>query len=449
MDDSRSSPSPEVDAAFTRWLDQRVRVGARLAVAYSGGRDSAVLLHLAARSAARTGYALAAVHVHHGLSPHADAWAAQCQSFADTLGVPLTVVRVAVDRDSPDGLEGAARAARYGAFSRIDADILLLGHHRDDQGETVLLNLLRGAGITGAAGIPAERVLQRQNREPLVIARPLLACPRAAIDAYVAACGIPCVDDESNVDARFTRNLIRHEVMPLLASRFPAAGQRLAQFASHAATASRLLDQLAEIDCDFAQDGRGLSVMRLRSLPDERVVNLLRWRLGGMGMQVPSSARLHEAQRQIREAGDACQAQVDFGGVSVRVWGGEVFFVRGATQPVPVRLENIRGGAEVPWGEGRVRFRLSTGAGLRAALFDDAVDLRLRSGGERLALQTGRPRRPLKDCFQEAGVPPWERATAPLLWLEGRLGWVGGLGMAADCLAAPGEPAMCVDWLPD
>lgn len=444
MAGSRSSRSPEVVAAFTRWLDRRVNVGARLSVGFSGGRDSAVLLHLAACSPRRADYTLSALHVHHGLSPYADAWAEHCRTFAASLGVALTVERIAVDRDAADGLEGAARTARYGAFSRVDADLLLLGHHQDDQGETVLLNLLRGAGVTGLAAMPGARALRRASGESITIERPLLDCPRGAIDDYAAEFGIAYVDDESNGDAHFSRNFVRHAVMPLLASRFPAAGQQLAKAASQAGAALALLDDLAAIDHGSAQSGRGLSVARLRALSDQRLGNLLRWELSGMGARIPASARMHEALRQIREAGDGCQAEVAFGEVSVRIWGGRVFIVRSAAPPIPVRCGGCR---EISWGEGRVRFTPVLGTGLRAALFDDAVEVRLRAGGERIALHAGRPRRALKDCFQEAGVPPWERATAPLLWLGGRLAWVGGLGAAADCLAGADEPAMRVDWL--
>lgn len=446
MVDSRSSRSPEVVAAFTHWLSRRVSAGARLAVGFSGGRDSAALLHLAASSPRPAGCLLSAIHVHHGLSPRADAWAVHCQALADSLGVPLTVVRVAVDRHAPEGLEAAARAARYAAFSRIDADMLLLGHHRDDQAETVLLNLLRGAGITGLAAIPGARPLRRAGGGELLIERPLLDCPRAAVDDYIADFGIPCIDDESNDDQRFARNFVRHSVMPLLASRFPAAGQRLAEVASHAASSAGLLDEFAQIDDAAAQAGRGLSIVRLRGLSDDRLGNLLRWRLSGMGARIPSSARLREALRQIREARDSCQAEVVFGEVSVRLWAGEVFFVRAAPPPVPVRCH---GRDDIPWGGGRVRITPTIGAGVRAALFDATAELRLRSGGEKIALQARRPRRALKDCFQEAGVPPWERPGVPLLWLGDRLAWVGGLGAAADCLAGEGEPAMRVDWLPD
>lgn len=422
--------------------------GVRLAIGLSGGRDSAVLLHLAASSSRPAGCSLSAIHIHHGLSPHADAWAAHCQALADALSVPLAVVRVQVDRASPEGLEAMARAARYAAFAQLDADRLLLGHHRDDQAESVLLNLMRGAGVTGLAAIPATRRLSRDQGGELVIERPLLDCPRAAIDDYAADFAIPFIDDESNGDVRYSRNFVRHTVMPVLASRFPAAAARLAESASHAAEATELLEALADIDLSAVRDGTGLSVARLRQLSDARLGNLLRCQITRFGGRIPSAARLREAQRQVCAAGEGCHAQIVFGPLAVRIWRGRVYVVpitHPAPHPVPLRWT---GEDELPWAGGRVRITPAIGAGLRRALFEEAVELRLRGGGEKIALQAQRPRRALKDCFQMAGLPPWEREVAPLLWLGGRLAWVGGLGAAVDCLAAPGEPGMCVDWLP-
>lgn len=403
-------------------------------------------MHLAASSPRPAGCSLCAIHIHHGLSPHADAWAAHCQSVAGSLGVPLTVVRVAVDRDAPEGLEAAARAARYQAFSAIEADLLMLGHHRDDQAETVLLNLLRGAGITGIAGMPEARMLDRGGGNPLVIERPLLGCARAAIDDYAADFAVPFIDDESNGDVCHSRNFVRHAVMPLLASRFPAAADRLADAACHAGEAVSLLEELADLDLAAVRTGQSLSVDGLRRLSDARLANLLRCQIVRMGGSIPSAARLREAQRQIREAGEGCQAEILFGEVAVRLWRSSVFLVRTALPPTVVRWA---GESELPWGSGRVCIVPAVGAGLRRALFERVAELRLRVGGERIALHAGRPRRALKDCFQMAGVPPWERKAAPLLWLGGRLAWVGGLGAAMDCLAGPGEPGMRVDWLPD
>lgn len=356
----------------------------------------------------------------------------------------MAVERVTVDREAPEGLEAAARAARYDALSRLDADFLLLGHHRDDQGETVLLNLLRGAGVTGLAAIPGTRALARATGEPLTIERPLLDCSRAAIDDYATDFGIRHIDDESNGDERYSRNFVRHAVMPLLASRFPAAGDRLAEAARHAASALLLLDDLAETDHAAACEGKRLSVARLHALSDARLGNLLRWQLARMTARIPSVARLHEAVRQIRTAGPACQVEVEFGEVSVRRWGGSVYFVRRAPLPSPIGCSGRR---EIAWGDGCVRFTPAIGEGVRAELLDDVAELRLRTGGERIALHARRPRQALKDCFQEAGLPPWERTSAPLLWVGERLAWVGGVGYAADCLAAPGAPGCRVDWL--
>lgn len=450
MDDSRSSLSPEVPltaGVFARWLDRRVLAGARLVVGLSGGRDSVALLHLAASSPRRAEFQLAALHVNHGLSPHADEWVEHCAALAASLSVPLTVVPVRVPHNAPEGPEAAARAARYEAFSRLDADFLLLGHHREDQAETVLLNLLRGAGVGGLAGMPRERALVGSAGSGLRISRPLLDCPRSAIDDYVATFGLRHVEDESNRDVRFTRNFVRHAVMPILAARFPDVTQRLSETADRCAASASLLDALAELDGQSASTGNRLVVSRLRAFSDERLSNLLIWQLARRGVAVPSAARLREALRQIREAGPQCHAEVVFGPLAVRIWRDQLFFVRPGVAPDGFVW---RGEPEVAWGSGRLQFSPVVGSGIRASLFDGAnVELRTRRGGERFTPDAKRPRRPLKDWFQTGDLPPWDRSGVPLLWREEQLLWVGGLGCAPGAQANAGEAGWLIDWIRD
>jgi tRNA(Ile)-lysidine synthase len=277
-------------------LAARVAPGTPLSVGLSGGCDSVVLLHLLSR----LGWAgpLQAIHVHHGLSPKADDWVVFCGEYCRNLGVPLIVRRVSVDVASGHGLEGAARNARYAAFSEVAQGCLLLAHHRGDQAETVLFNLLRGTGVNGAAGIPVERKLGQ-----LVLLRPLLDVSRDEIDAYANDAGLAWVTDESNSDTTLTRNYLRHDALVGLSQRFPAAESSLAQAAANFAEAAGLLDELAELDWLQVCDGAAARMSGLRKLSVPRLKNLLRYRLRSLGWQVPVASRLDEFARQILVAG--------------------------------------------------------------------------------------------------------------------------------------------------
>ena len=293
---SRNSPSSNLPARVAAFLAARTSGDERLSVGLSGGCDSVVLLH--ALVATGLGERLEAIHVHHGLSPNAGRWATFCTDYCRRLGVVCHVRQVEVARDSGVGLEAAARAARYQVFSRVAADTLLLGHHRGDQAETLLFNLLRGAGVTGAAAIPVAR---REGR--LRILRPLLDVSRGEIEAYAGAAQLEWIDDESNADTALSRNFIRHEVLTALAGRFPAAEKNLAQAASHFTEADALLGELATIDWQTAADGETLVLLKVRAMSPLRLKNLLRHRLRLLGWQVPAAVRLDEFVRQLQNAG--------------------------------------------------------------------------------------------------------------------------------------------------
>lgn len=293
---SRNSLSPNLPERVGIFLAARLQAAEQLCVGLSGGCDSVVLLHVLSR----LGYAgrLTAIHVDHGLSLNANAWAEFCINYCRELAVPLTVRQVVVDRQNGLGLEAAARQARYAAFAEYPTDCLLLAQHRGDQAETILLNLLRGAGVTGAAAMPVERRLAGRR-----LLRPLLDISREEIEAYARVNNLGWVDDESNADTALTRNFVRHEVLTVVNRRFPAVETALAQAAANFAEASGLLDELAGIDWQSAADGETarLTVLRTFSLP--RLKNLLRYRLRQLDWRVPVATRLDEFARQIQTAG--------------------------------------------------------------------------------------------------------------------------------------------------
>lgn len=285
----------------------RLSAGRRIGVAFSGGLDSTVLLHRLTQLSAGQGvapvFSLFALHVHHGLSPNADAWATHCQRVCAALKVPLTLTRVTVI-PTDKGLEAAARSARMAAFADFfrtqDLDWLMLAQHRDDQAETVLFRLLRGAGSRGLAGMRQESV-----QHGVRLWRPLLSVSRAELHAWAVAQGLDWIEDESNQDSRHTRNWLRHEVLPKLRQRFPALDAVLARTARQCAEDADLLDALAALDALTVFDSAGCIQTRpLAALSEPRARNLLRHWLAGQGLHL-DRARLDDLLRQALSESDA------------------------------------------------------------------------------------------------------------------------------------------------
>lgn len=427
-------------------LQRHLSPGTHLAVGFSGGLDSTVLLHLLARLVPVLAYRLSAVHVHHGLSPNAEAWCRHAQSICAELGVPLEVVRVTV-APAGDGPEAAARTARYRAFSALSVEALALAHHRDDQAETVLLQLLRGAGLKGLAAMPEARWLKPGA---LRLLRPLLDCTRAELAAWARDQGLVWIEDESNRATHLARNALRHDILPRLEAHFPGAGAALAQAAPLFADAAGLLDDLADADAVHAAlPSQGLDLAEVLALSEPRARNLLRRFLEQAGATLRQGG-LHEALRQLRQARSDAQLSIEFGAVTLKRHRNRVYAVPGARQDASWGRDGLviwRGEPELCLGTlGCLRFQWVDAGGLR--LEPEAVRIRPRQGGERFRPDPRRPRRALKDWLREAALPPWQRGHLPLIYLGDRLAWVAGLGPDADCLAGPGEPGWRITWTP-
>lgn len=416
----------------------------RVCVALSGGRDSVVLLHVLSGLAARgVPIAVSAVHVNHAISAHADCWAAFCAAFCQRCAVPLLVVRVAVPRSSGEGLEGAARRMRHAAFADCRADFLALAHHRDDQAETVLLNLLRGAGVAGAAGMLVERP---QASGPALV-RPLLEVPPAVLDAYAAQHALEWIHDESNDDEHFRRNHLRRAVMPRLDEKFPGARGALARAATHFAEASLLLDELAAIDRAALTTASGrITLAGFNALSPARARNLLRHLWVGAGHRAPDTRWIAEALRQLADAdalAETCVATVDG---QLHVFRGELHLV-GQPPPMPAAPVPWSGEQPLPWAGGWLRLLPGVGTGIAAQRLAGApLVVACRSGGERLQPDPRRPRRSLRNLLREAAIPPWERACLPLLFCAGQLVWVAGIGIDAAFACPPGEAGLLPVW---
>ncbi|MBR0566641.1 tRNA lysidine(34) synthetase TilS [Azoarcus sp. L1K30] len=420
----------------------------RLCCALSGGVDSVVLLDLLVELRSRLGFDLQAAHVHHGLNPSAGAWRDFCVQRCAALAVPLQTFAVEVVRDHPDGLEAAARVARHDALKTVVCDWLVFGHHRDDQAETLLFRLFRGTGVRGAGAMRAVETGAATGPGRL---RPLLEVGRRAILVWARRRHLQWVEDDSNRDRRFARNDIRHRILPAIESAFPAASTSIARAATHFREAGALLDELAEEDARRC-GGDVLGHAALLRLSDARLANLLRWQARCRGAEASSRARLFEAMRQLRTSGATHPLRVDLGPLSCCAYRGEVWLEWTAaalpaacevdlSSPTPVSAD---------WGEGRVVFRGVRGEGIaRSALAcDPGPRLVPRFAGLRLRLAMNRPPRSFKNLCQEAAIPPWMRDRLPVLEIDGRVAWIGGIGVDAAFACPPQAEGVLPEWVP-
>ncbi|WP_280546356.1 tRNA lysidine(34) synthetase TilS [Halomonas sp. 11-S5] len=369
-------------------------------VALSGGLDSLLLLTLAAAAAHHYPRPLRALHVHHGLQAAADGFERHCRRLCSRLGVPLVVERVSVDLGAGQGHEGAARAARYAAFAGRVApgETLWLAQHRDDQAETFLLAALRGSGVRGLAGMTAGRDWRGRRFE-----RPLLGIARSTLEAEGQRRGLAWVEDPSNDDETLDRNFLRHAVLPLLASRWPHAGEALSRSAALAGEADALLDELAGLDLErLGGDAACLPVPGLEALSGPRRRLLIRHACRHQGLTTPPARRLETLLNQLG-AGEAAEVRVAWHGAEARVWRGQLHLLA-PPEPLPADWQAEWDGHAplvTPLGEVQVSLGRFDGAPVR-------LKVGPRQGGERLRLP-GRGRRDLKRLLQELGVPPWER----------------------------------------
>jgi tRNA(Ile)-lysidine synthase len=426
----------------------------RVAVAYSGGRDSTALLHATLKAAAQQGVEVFALHVHHGLSPQADAWERsarrQCERWARR-GWPVhfSSTRLTTQPAPGDSVEAWARQQRYRALRSMamqhGVSIVLLAHHRRDQAETFLLQALRSAGVAGLSGMPAAA-----QRDGMAWLRPWLAVPRESIEAYVRRHRLAHIDDESNDDTRFARNRLRHDVWPALTMAFPHAEAALGEAAAWAQEATACLGELAAIDMADAADERGLDLHRWAGLSAARRSNLLRaWLRSSTGRAGPASL----VSRLMNELSASRPAHWPIEDGVLRAYRGRLTYqhqrqpaAQAAARERESTLSVRRAGRVALPGWGGVLHVERVREGGVPLAWLAQLELRPRSGGEQFQSGLARPPRSLKKQYQAAGVPAWER-DGPLLYSGGQLVYVPGLGVDARVIALPGQPQVMLRWL--
>lgn len=446
------TPANKTDAGFSRLnahvldflknvFSQHGLLAPIIKLGFSGGMDSCVLLASLVEARKTLAFDLHVIHVHHGLSPNADHWAAFCESICRDYGLLCKIERVTVDKKSGLGIEASARNARYQALMYGQFDYLVLAHHQDDQAETLLLQLFRGAGLKGLSAMAS---ISNDGR----LLRPFLDIPRQHIEACAKAAKLSWIEDESNDDLYFDRNYCRHQLMPIIDARFPAASKTLARSASHIAEGACLLDELAEIDAKTYLVENTLKVDALKNLSRARAINLLRWWLSQSKVLMPSKSRLDEMFAQLCAAKSDTRLKVQLNNVQLRRYQGFVY----------IEPEKPASNFDLLWqGEGKLVmpdgsnliFEYTLGQGLAIQrLGVHKLRITNRLGGEKFKPDLNRPTRTLKYLLQEINMPPWQRERLPLVYLDDSLAVVPNVGVNCQMQAAGDEQGLVITWQP-
>ena len=435
------------EAALLRRL-QDLPPASRYWVAYSGGRDSHVLLYAMVELRGRYPAELRAVHVDHGLHGQAAGWAEHCRRVCLGLDVALELRRLKLDRRAGESLEAVARGARYRSMAGVlgHGDLLLTAHHQDDQAETLVLQLLRGSGPSGLAAMPV-----LAEFPPGYLVRPLLSFSRDQLADYARRKGLSWIEDPSNQETGFDRNFLRHEVFPLLRRRWPGMAKTLARSARHCAEAQSLIDQLADADLG-AVGGHGshvLPVAALRRLPPPRCRALLRHWFREQGFGVPDTARLDRVLDEVLTAAGDRMPRVHWAGAELRRFRDGLYLLRPLPPHDPLLRLDWDGKARLhlPEGLGVLASRIAQGRGIDSEMWRRLpLQVGFRCGGERCRPAGQRHTRSLKALLQERGVVPWTRDRIPLVFLDGQLAAVGDLWVCDEFCAAPGREGVELCW---
>ncbi|WP_349921387.1 tRNA lysidine(34) synthetase TilS [Aeromonas veronii] len=413
-----------------------------LLVAFSGGLDSTVLLVLAVRYARERGLPVRALHVHHGLSPHADDWVTHCEGVCQQLAVPLMVERVQLVRGNGESLEAQARTARYARLAaRLEeGGWLLSAHHQDDQLETLLLALKRGAGLRGLAGM-----VPSQPFAGGLLLRPLLDVSRAELAECAATLPYGWVEDESNQDTEYDRNFLRQQLIPQLKARWPAMAQTAVRSMAICAEQEALVDELAQADWQLAAEGEGLRIAPLLGLSQARRNNLLRYWIRRQGGEMPARDLLALLWLEVALAREDANPRLSLKGLECRRYQGVLHLVRPELAPRHETLPLTVGETlSLPDGLGLCSLRPQAasdaeGERLRAPRADEPLSVRFQVAAGSMLKPVGRGgSRRLKKLLQEYGVPSWQRGRIPILYYGEQVAALGDLFVCDGFLATDG-----------
>jgi len=437
-----------IQTHLTTVLNQYCHTKPLLLVGFSGGVDSVVLLHALIqlqRNHEHTiqAFSLHVIHVHHGLSTHADEWAQFCKQFCGKYQIPFALRQVYVNKESPLGIEAAAREARYEALFNYQflgkaADFILTGHHQNDQAETLMLQLLRGAGLKGMAGMAEIDYSKRLLRPFLAIAKPMI------ID-YANTEKLNWCEDDSNSNTDFDRNFLRQTVIPQIETRYPAMQSVLARTATHIAESQDLLNDLGQLDANQLIEDNSICCIGLSKLSPARARNLLRWWFADNHLKMPSTDLLNEIMSQLLGAKIDARIKIKIQHLFLQRFQNRAYL--NAEKPSHAFDLLWSGEPELKLPDGsKLIFTQVKGEGL--AIKHGMARLRItnRKGGERFKPEANRPSRTLKYLLQSVSISPWRRENMPLIYWNDALAYVPVVGAVFDLKASGDEEGISISW---
>lgn len=411
---------------------------------FSGGLDSSVLIHLLSQMRAKLNFKLKAIHVHHGLSSSADDWLNFCKEKCKLLDIEFHSEKVKINEKTSLGIEGEARKLRYKAIKETQKDIVALGHHQNDQAETLMLQLLRGAGLKGLAAMP-EFDSKRK------FWRPLLNIKKDTLEKYAKDKKIEYIKDESNQDINFDRNFIRKKVLPLIESRYPSSIETMSRSAINISEGHHLNELVALDDSKsvMSDDGKYLFITDLKSLPKIRAINLIRWWLSFNNLLMPSRRNIDELYKQIllikRDTSLNLKISDD---ASIRAYNNKLFIV--SLDINPSKFDLKWSGQEELYLPNKTKLqfiKIKEGGLSLSKLGVKTLRVRSRAGGEKLKPFSDQPSRSLKYLFQTADIPIWERGQIPLIFAKNQLVAVPNLAIQHKYKSIKGEEGYQINWL--
>lgn len=421
-----------------------VQVGAtsNVVVAFSGGIDSKVLLNAVVKiyQSDLIG-SPSAIHINHGLQSEADNWQQFCQDDCDSYQIPLKVFRYELAQKASVNIEATARQARYEAFESVlqPSHWLLMAHHLDDQAETLMLRIIRGSGVTGAAAIPQQRPLGEG-----MLLRPILDVPKSEITDYAQKCGLKWIEDPSNAGSSFSRNFLRHQVFPKIAERWPGYAKTMSRFSELAAEHNQLARQIADEDLGKIENDKGqLSVHALTRLTTIRQKNLLHYWGLKHTRHAPSSSEIEQVIKQL-QAAEKKSIQVSFSSLSLRSYHGTLMLVP-VEQPQPLAnpqqwLDILRP-LELS-NSVLVKAQTQDQVGLRQPNEFEKVWVKSRQGGEKCLPDYREKTTELKKIYQELAIPPWLREWLPLIFYNDQLVAVPGVFISKEYMSDGRQPSL-------
>ncbi|OGO94567.1 MAG: tRNA lysidine(34) synthetase TilS [Coxiella sp. RIFCSPHIGHO2_12_FULL_42_15] len=425
----------QLNAAALQHRLSRLTDKTKFCVALSGGIDSLVLLHILSQCVPP--YVIRAIHINHQLSQQANVWQAHCEIICEMWKIPFNAYSVTIKKLAGESLEALAREARYDTLSEhVAADeCLLTAHHADDQAETILLQLMRGAGVAGLAAMPGKKSFAKS-----FLLRPLLEFSRADIEAYAKSQHLSWIEDDSNENLAFDRNYLRHQIMPLLKTRWPKAPFSIARSGEHCAAAKHLLFEIAAKDLiSVLGDHHSIDLSKLLDLPFIRQQHVIRYWIHHQGFSLPSTQQLEEIFNTVIHSRFDAIPCVEWESQQVRRYRHHLYLLKKLPPVLPMHPTqwDFTHDLILPNMLGILQVRKVRGRGLKLPLQRGPYFIRFRQGGEVFVPSGCQEHHRLKKLFQEWGVPPWLRERVPLLYCKEELIMVIGYRTAEGFSVGP------------